>query len=52
MELSRDELLMKLGSAKSKVPASWRLVDVKVEEGGASFTYRLNRKKAQNLAAS
>ena len=45
MELSRDELLMKLGSAKSKVPAAWRLIDVKVEERGAGFTYRLNRKK-------
>jgi transposase len=45
MELSRDELLMKLGSAKSKVPAAWRLVDVKVEEGAARFTYHLNRKK-------
>jgi len=33
MKLARDELLMKLGSAKSKVPAAWRLVDVKVEEG-------------------
>jgi hypothetical protein len=43
MELARDELLMKLGSAKSKVPAAWRLVDVKVEEGGAGFTYKLNR---------
>ena len=31
MELSRDELLMKLGSAKSKAPAAWRLIDVKVE---------------------
>ncbi len=45
MELSRDELLMKLGSAKSKVPAAWRLIDIKVEERGSEFTYRLNRKK-------
>jgi hypothetical protein len=45
MELSRDELLMKLGSAKSKVPAAWRLIDIMVEERGAGFTYRLNRKK-------
>jgi hypothetical protein len=37
IQLSRDELLMKLGSAKSKVPAAWRLVDVKVEEGGAGW---------------
>jgi hypothetical protein len=45
MELSRDDLLMKLGAAKSKVPAAWRLVDVKVDEGGAGFTYSLNRQK-------
>jgi transposase len=45
MEMTRDELLMKLGSARSKVPAAWRLVHVKVAKNGASFTYTLNRKK-------
>jgi transposase len=45
MELTRDELLMKLGSAKSKVPAAWRLIDVKVDARGAGFTYKLNRTK-------
>jgi transposase len=45
MELTRDALLMKLGSAQSKVPAAWRLVMVKVAKNGASFTYALNRKK-------
>jgi len=45
MELSRDALLMKLGSAQSKVPAAWRLITVKVAKNGASFTYALNRKK-------
>jgi Transposase DDE domain len=30
MELGRDELLMKLGAARAKVPAAWRLVDVEV----------------------
>ena len=45
MELSRDELLMKLGGAKSKVPAAWRLVEIKVEKRGTGFTYQLNRKK-------
>jgi transposase len=45
MELTRDALLMKLGSAQSKVPAAWRLVIVKVAKNGASFTYALNRKK-------
>ncbi len=45
MALTRDALLMKLGSAQSKVPSAWRLVDVKVDKGGASFAYRLNRQK-------
>jgi hypothetical protein len=45
MEFSRDALLMKLGSAQSKIPAAWRLVEVNVEKTGAAFTYRLNRKK-------
>jgi transposase len=45
MELSRDELLMKLGAARSKAPAAWRLVDVEVASEGASFSYALNRKK-------
>ena len=43
MQLSRDALLMKLGSAQSKVAAPWRLVDVKVDKDGAGFSYRLNR---------
>ena len=49
MDLSRDALMMKLGSAKSKVPAAWRLLDVKVEEHGAAFTYRLDRQKLKQI---
>ena len=49
MELTRDALLMKLGSAQSKVPAAWRLLDVKVEKNAAAFTYRLNRKKLKQV---
>ena len=48
MELKRDELLMKLGSAQSKVPAAWRLVEVRVTEHGA-LTYRLNRQKLRQV---
>ena len=51
MELSRDALLMKLGSAQSKVPAAWRLIEVKVEKTGAAFTYQLNRKKLKRFVA-
>jgi transposase len=45
MELKRDDLLMKLGAARAKVPAASRLVDVKVAAEGATFSYALNRKK-------
>src|SRR5215470_13228267 len=49
MELSRDELLMKLGAARSKAPAAWRLVDVEVAAEGATFSYTLNCKKLKNV---
>jgi hypothetical protein len=45
MDVSREELLMKLGAARSKARAAWRLVDVKVDPKKATFTYALNRKK-------
>jgi len=45
MQLSRDVLLMKLGSAQSKVPTAWRLVDVKVHRDGPGFAYQLNRQR-------
>jgi hypothetical protein len=45
MEISREELLMKLGAARSKAPAAWRLVDVEVDKERPSFGFTLNRKK-------
>src|ERR1700731_3589218 len=45
MEISREELLMKLGGARSRAPAAWRLVDVEVDKERPSFTFALNRKK-------
>jgi Transposase DDE domain len=47
MQLQRDELLMKLGSARSKVPTAWRLVQLRVCKNGSAFTYRLDRQKLQ-----
>jgi len=49
MELNRDELLMKLGAARAKAPAAWRLVDVEVASEGATFSYALNRKKLRTV---
>jgi hypothetical protein len=45
MQLTREELLMKLGAARAKAPTAWRLVEVKVAARGADFTYRLDRDK-------
>jgi len=45
MAISHDELLMKLGAARSKAPGAWRLVDVVTDKQTATFTFSLNRKK-------
>src|SRR5271165_3313859 len=45
VNLSRDELLIKLGQAKAKAPAGWRLVEVDVDAKLAAFRYTLDRKK-------
>ena len=45
MTLTREALLMKLGASRQKAPAAWRLIDVRLAEAGASFTYALNRDK-------
>jgi hypothetical protein len=45
MDLTREELLMKLGAARSKARAAWRLIDVDVAPNQATFTFTLNRDK-------
>ena len=45
MSLKREELLMKLGAARSKARAAWRLIDVEVADDAATFSFALNRKK-------
>ena len=49
MDLTRDELLMRLGSARSKVPTAWRLVRISLSARGSHFTYRLDRKKLKQV---
>jgi Transposase DDE domain len=49
MELSREELLMKLGAARAKAPAAWRLVDVAVAPEGATFSFALDRPKLRQV---
>ena len=47
MNVSREEMLMKLGAARSKAPTAWRLLDVTLDEQSAALTFSLNRKKLQ-----
>lgn len=49
MTLTHQELLMKLGAARSQYPTGWRLVEVKVHEQAPTFTYRLNRAKLRQV---
>jgi transposase len=49
MKLKREELLMKLGAARAKARAAWRLIKVDVAADGASFSYELDRKKLRRV---
>jgi transposase len=49
MSLTREALLMKLGAARAKAPAAWRLIDTKVDPQTAMFSYALNRKKLRQV---
>ncbi len=45
MQITREELLMKLGGARSKAPAAWRLIDIEIDTQRPSFSFALNRKR-------
>jgi hypothetical protein len=45
MEISREELLMKLGGARDQSRIAWRLVVIEVAADSATFSYRLDRNK-------
>ena len=49
MTPTREELLMKLGAARSQYPAGWRLVEVVVAKDTATFSYRLKRDKLRQV---
>ena len=48
MALTREQLLMKLGAAKQRVPKAWRLIEIEVAKGEASFSYRLHKEKLRS----
>jgi transposase len=43
MAISREEMLMKLGAARSRAPGAWRLIDIEMDRDNAVFRYSLNR---------
>jgi hypothetical protein len=49
MDVSREDLLMKLGAARSKAPSAWRLVDIAIDKTSAAFSFFLNRKKLRTI---
>ena len=49
MTLTHQELLMKLGAARSQYPSGWRLVDVQVHDQNPTFSYRLKRDKLKQV---
>jgi transposase len=49
MDIDREELLMKLGAARAKARAAWRLIDVEVAPDSATFTFTLDRNKLRQV---
>ena len=49
VDLTRDELLIKLGQAKERAPTGWRLVDIEIDNESAMFIYTLDRKKLRQV---
>ena len=45
MQLTREELLMKLGAARDQSHIAWRLAVIEVSTDSARFSYRLDRDK-------
>jgi hypothetical protein len=48
MDIDREELLMKLGAARSEARAAWRLIDIEVAPNAATFSFALNRQKLRS----
>jgi hypothetical protein len=49
MEISREEMLMKLGAARSRAPSAWRLVEFEMDKESSMFIYTLNWKKLRTV---
>jgi hypothetical protein len=49
MEISREEMLMKLGAARSRAPTAWRLVEIEMDKESSMFIDTLNRQKLRRV---
>ena len=49
MEISREEMLMKLGAARSRAPTAWRLIEINMDRESSMFIYALNRQKLRQV---
>src|SRR5207302_6279685 len=49
MQLTREELLMKLGAARDQSRTAWRLAVIEVAADAAAFSYRLDRNKLRQV---
>ena len=49
MEIKREQLLMKLGAARAKVPIGGRLIDMTVDPAAASFAFALKRTRLRQI---
>jgi hypothetical protein len=44
-DLTRDQLLLKLGAAKQQAPSAWRFVEIAIPKEGTSFRFSLRKDK-------
>jgi transposase len=49
MEISREEMLMKLGAARAKAPTAWRLIEIEMDKDSSMFIFTLNRKTLRTV---
>ena len=49
MELTRDELLLKLGAARQQSPSSWRLVQISIPQGEEPLQFSLRKDKLREV---
>jgi hypothetical protein len=49
MELTRDELLLKLGAARQQSPSAWRLVQITLPDGEEPFQFSLRKDKLRDV---